>query len=66
MFCIHQRLCFLMIVIMIVDFNWILNKTNGKPTQSTEKCVLDASTGVNVRGSDHIVGREQDIEGTGW
>ena len=55
-----------MIVIMIVDFNWILNKTNGKPTQSTKKCVLDASTGVNVSGSDHIVGREQDIEGTGW
>ena len=55
-----------MIAVTIEVFEWKWKKADGKPVQDMEKFVFDAADGVNICGSDHVIGQEQDQEGTGW
>ena len=45
-----------MISLVIVYFDSKINNTDGKPRQDMKKIVFYAAGGVNVSGSDHVVG----------
>ena len=51
-----------MIAVVILAFDWKINNTDGKPRQDMKKIVFYAAGGVNVSGSDHVVGWYQDRE----